>query len=175
MPLQVDVQLDMAMSKDKIINIRMVLDILFGKKHQVLLVFTHIGGLVRLLVLDIAMLSPCESERDAPTGMEGGKEPLAHLVMEDGTNHLKRLVGVAHAIAMSQEELLAVNLGGLGLLVENNATLLFQIFVCPDVVIAREIVHLNPHICQFGDFAQETGEPLWHHILVFIPEVEHVA
>ena len=100
-------------------------------------------------MLDIAMLGPCQSKADAPTGMQRREEPLAHLVVEDGTNNLKRLIGVAHAVAMSQEELMAIDLGSLWLFMQDDATLLFQVLVGPDVVVTCEIMHLDTHIRQF--------------------------
>ena len=104
-------------------------------------------------MLDVAVLCPGESETDTPSRMERREEPLAHFVMKDGTNDFERLVGVAHAVTMSQEELLAVNLGGFGLFVQDNTAFLFQVFVGPDVVVACEIVHLDTHVSQFGELA----------------------
>ena len=70
--------------------------------------------------------------------------------MEDALDELETLVGIAQTIAMRQEEDLAIELGGLRLLVEDDATLLFQIAIGPDIVVAREIMHLDTHIGEFG-------------------------
>ena len=107
--------------------------------------------------------------------MQTREEPLAYLVMENGTDELKRLVGVAHAVTVSQEELMAIDLGGLGLLVQDDATLLLQIVVGPDVMVARKVVHLDTHIRQFRQLTQEAGKTLRYHIFIFVPEVEHIA
>lgn len=126
MACQFDVELDMAVPEDEVVDVGMVLNIVFGKEHKVFLVITHIVDVVRFLVLDIAVLSPCQSETDAPTGMEGGEQPLAYLVMEDGTDHLERSVGVAHAVTMGKEELLTVDLRGLWLLMQDDPTFLLR-------------------------------------------------
>ncbi len=97
---QFDVQFDMAMAEDEVVDVGMVLYILLGIEHQMLLVLAKIEDILPLLMLDIAMLGPCQSKADAPTGMQRREEPLAYLVMEDGADELKRLVGVTHAVAM---------------------------------------------------------------------------
>ncbi len=70
---------------------------------------------------------------------------------------------------------MAVDFGGLGLLMQNDATLLSQIAIGPDVVVAREIVYLDPHVGEFGELAKEAGVAAGHYIFILIPEVEHVA
>ena len=118
-----------------------------------LFVFAQVDGLIFLLMTDIAMLGPRQSKAHAPTRMEGRKEPLAYLVVEDGADDFERLVRVAHAVAVCQKELVTVDLGSLFLFVQNDATLLLQVFVGPDVVVAREIVYLDTHVRQFRQFA----------------------
>ena len=95
--------------------------------------------------------------------------------MEDGSDQLERLVRVAHPVTMRQEELVTVYLCRLRLLMQYHATLLLQILIRPDIVVAREVVHLNAHIRQLRQLPQESCEPLWHYIFVFVPEVEHIA
>ena len=95
--------------------------------------------------------------------------------MEDGSYDLERGVGVAHAVAVGQEELMAVDFGGLWLLVQDDTALFFQIFVGPDVVVARKVVYLDSHVGEFGHFAQKACETFGHYVAVFVPEVEHVA
>ena len=85
--------------------------------------------------------------------MDGGEEELAHLTMEEGTKKLEFLVGITQSVAMGKQEYLAIDLGGERLLVQDNATLLLQVVEGPDVVIASEVVYLNAHIRQFGQFA----------------------
>ena len=70
---------------------------------------------------------------------------------------------------------MAIYFGGLWLFVQDDTTLLLQVFVCPDVVVAREIMTLHSHICQLGNLAEEARKALRYHVAVFIPEVKHVA
>ena len=95
--------------------------------------------------------------------------------MEDAPDEFETFGRIAQTVAMCQEEDLAIELGGLRLLVEDDTTLLFQIAISPDVVVACKVMHLDTHIGEFGDFSQKTGEALGHHIFIFVPEIEHVA
>ena len=36
-------------------------------------------------------------------------------------------------------------------------------------------MYFHSHISQLRDFSQETGVSFWNNILVFVPEVKHVA
>lgn len=85
--------------------------------------------------------------------MKRRKGPLTGAIVEDALDEFETLVRIAQTIAMCQEENLAVDLCRFGLLVEDNTTLLFQIAIGPDVVIAREIMHLDTHVSQFRDFS----------------------
>ena len=78
---QLDVQLDVPVAEDEIVDIGMLLDILAGKEHQMLLVLTEEDGIVLLLVTDVAVTGPCQSEADTPAGMQVGEEPLAYTVV----------------------------------------------------------------------------------------------
>ena len=69
--------------------------------------------------------------------------------MEDGTNHLERLVGVAHAVTMSQKELMTIDFSCFRLLMQNDTTLLLQIVIGPDVVITCKEMHFHTHVGQF--------------------------
>ena len=73
--------------------------------------------------------------------------------MENPSDELERLVGVAQSVSMSQEEHFSVNLGGQRLFVKDDTTLLFQLVVGPDVVVACEVVYFDAHIRQFRQFA----------------------
>ena len=77
------------MTKDKVVDIGMVLNIFLGIEYQVFFILTQIYHIVFLLMLDIAVLGPRQSEAEAPARVQTREEPLAHLVVEDGTNDLK--------------------------------------------------------------------------------------
>ena len=114
---QLDVELNMAVPKDEVVDIGMLLHILLGIEHQVLAVFTFIHGIIVFLMLHIAVFGPRLTNADAPSGMDIGEQPLAHRIVEDGTEHLERTVGVAQTVAVGQEELMAVYLCRHGFLV----------------------------------------------------------
>ena len=42
-------------------------------------------------------------------------------------------------------------------------------------MVAGEEMNLYTHVGYFGQFAQESGVSFGHHILVFVPEIKHVA
>ena len=172
---QLEVDLDMAVAIDEIVDVGVILDVLLGEEHEVFAVLTHVRRFLAIGTLQTAVLGPVEAKPHAPAGMEGRESPLTSAVVEDALDELKALIGIAQAITVSEKENLAIEFGGLRLLVEDNTTLLFEILVSPNVVVARKVMHLDAHIGEFGDFSQETGETLGYHIFVFVPEVEHVA
>ena len=107
--------------------------------------------------------------------MQSREEPLAGLAVEDAAYHLERLVGIAQPVAVSQVENLAIELNCLWLFMQDNTALFLQVFVGPDIVVASEVMYLDTHVGQFGYLSEETGEAFWHHIFIFVPEVEHIA
>ena len=74
-----------------------------------------------------------------------------------------------------KEYLVAIKLHKARLAMNYNTTLLFKIVETPLVVIASKEMHLNAHVRQFRELAQEACKTAWHHISVFIPEIEDVA
>ena len=107
--------------------------------------------------------------------MKTGESPLADLIMEDVLDKFELLIGITQSVAMCQVEHLAVDLRRLRLLMQNHTTLLLQIIVGPDIVVAGEVMHLHTHICQLRKLPQETSVALWYDKLVFVPEVKHVT
>ena len=165
----------MAVSEDEIVDIRVRLDVLFGKEHKMFLVLSHVVGFIHFLMFDVAVLCPSQSKTDSPAGVDVGESPLTETIVEDGPNEFERLVRIAHAVTMCEEKLMAIYLCCLGLLVEDNAALFCQVLVSPDVMVACEVMYLNSHVCQFRQLTKKTRKPFGHHILVLIPEVKHVA
>ena len=149
--------------------------IFFRPQHEVFFLLAHERRLLAIHAFQPAVLSPLKAELHAPTRMHGREQRLANAVVEYPAQQFERAAVVAQAVAVGKMEHLAVNLGGKGLVVHRHATLLLQVVVSPNVVVAREEVHLDAHIGQLRQLAEEAGETLWHHIFIFIPEVEHVA
>ena len=103
------------------------------------------------------------------------EQPLTGAVVEDFPEQLEFCVVVAQSVTMRQEEYLSVDLCRDGLLVDDESTLVVQVAIGPQVVVACEEVDLHAHVGQFRELAEETGVAFGHHIPVFVPEVEHVA
>lgn len=172
---KLEVDLNMAVAINEIVDVGVILDVFLREAHEMFAVLTHIGRLLVIVALQATVLGPVQTEPQAPTGMEGREGPLTGTVVEDALKELEAFVGIAQSVAMRQEEYLTIEFGGLGLLVEDDATLLFQITIGPDVVVACEKMHLDAHVSEFGEFAQKAGKALGHHIFVLVPEVEHIA
>ena len=122
-----------------------------------------------------AVLSPLKAELHAPTRMHGREQRLANAVVEYPAQQLERAAVVAQAVAVGKMEHLAVNLGGKGLVVHRHATLLLQVVVSPNVVVAREEVHLDAHIGQLRQLAKEAGESWCSRIGTSACREGHVA
>jgi hypothetical protein len=107
--------------------------------------------------------------------MQPCEQLLAYLVVEDGTYDLERRIRVTHAVAVCQEECLAVEVEGERLAMNYDTTFLLKVTISPDVVIANEVMHLYTAVGQFGQLAKEACESLGDNMAVFVPEVEHVS
>ena len=171
--LQVDI--DVTVTVDKVVDVRVVLNVALGISHKGFALLAHIWRLLAARALQPRVLGPRLAEPNTPTGMHGREHALAGTIVEHPLDELELLVRVAKAVAMSQKENLTVELGGQGLLVQDDSAFALQIDVGPDVMVAREIVHLNTKVGQFGDLAEKTGIAFRNYVLILIPEVEHVA
>ena len=94
--------------------------------------------------------------------------------MKHHPEQMKLTVIIAQPVAMSQEELLSVNLARLRFPVQNHSTFFLQIITTPDIVVSDEEMHFHSPVGQFRQFAQETGISLRHNQLEFVPKVEHI-
>ena len=75
----------------------------------------------------------------------------------------------------TQSEEAAVDVHHAALRVERDTTFLLQIVAHPQVVVAREEMHLHAHVRQLANLSQQAGVALGHHGLVLVPEVKDVA
>ena len=103
------------------------------------------------------------------------QQTLADTVVEHPFQELKLAVGIAQTIAMCQIEHASIDVGRQGLAMQDDATLLLQIAISPNIVVTSEIVHFHPIVGQFRDFSKETRVAFRHNMLVLVPEVEHIA
>ena len=172
---QLQVKLYVAVAEQEVVNVGVVLDVLAGEQHEVLPALSHIGRFLAAFALHAAVPGPLQAEPYAPTGVKGREKVLTQTAVEHGANHLELRVGVAETVAVGKEEHLSVDFGGERLLVQHYSALALQIVVSPNVVVAREVVHLNPHVGKLRQFAEKARIALRHHVFVLIPEVEHVA
>ena len=169
------IQFDMAMAKDIIIDVGMGRHIVTCIFYKILLVFTHIRRFLSIGTLQPTFLCPLQSEPHSPTRMNHTEQTLTYGIMKNLTYKLKVQIRIAQSITMSKIEKLTVDINRLRLLMQHYATLLLQITIHPQIVVTREIMHLNPHIGQFRQFAKEARIALRYDIFIFIPEIKHVA
>lgn len=172
---ELEVEFDVAVAVEKEVDVGVAADVLFGVEHEVLAVLAHVCGFFHTGVFETAVARPGQPELHGPTRVDGRKETLAEAVVEDGAYEAELPVGVTQSVAVGEEESAAVDFGGQGLAVDDDAAFLFEIAVGPDVVVAGEEVDFDTHIGQFGEFSEETGVAAGHDITVFVPEVKHVA
>ena len=79
------------MSINEVIDIGMGLHIVFGEKHQRLVVFSLVFQFVAVSVFYLAMCGPGQTQIDTPAGMEGGKQMLTGAAVEYCPEYLKTL------------------------------------------------------------------------------------
>ena len=95
--------------------------------------------------------------------------------MEHGAEEAKRTVGRPETVAVCQIKHLTINFQCGALAVDGHAAFLFKIVVHPEVVVAREEMHLHAHVGQFADFSKQARVALRDDVFIFVPEVENVA
>ena len=131
-----EVEFDMTMTIHEIVDVGMGLHILLGVSYEIFLVLAHIWRLLAVGTLHAASPRPLKSEPHSPTRMQRTEEVLAEAVVEHLAYEFEARVRVAQSVAMSQIEHLAVDVHRFRLLVQDDATLLLQISIHPDVVVA---------------------------------------
>lgn len=170
------VELYMAMTVDVTVDVRMLLHILLGIEHERLLAFSLEWQFLAILTLQARVLGPCQTEAHGEVRMQKvGEHPLTHAVMEHSAYEAELAVAVTQSVAMSEIEHLSVYLRYQWLTVDVHTTLALQILICPDVMVAGEVMNLHSHVRQLRAFAKEACEALWHHAAPFVPEVEHIT
>ncbi len=107
--------------------------------------------------------------------MEAREETLAETVAEEGTHEAELGVGITQTVTVAEVEEFVGNLDGDGIVVHLHATLLLEIVLTPDVMVASKEMHLDAHVGEFADLAQEACVAFGHHVPILVPEVEDVA
>ena len=169
------VELDVAVAEHEVVYILVGGEVVLGIAHEILAVFTHIRGLVAVGSLESAVLGPVEPEPHAPARMHHIEQPLAQRAVENASQEAVFGVWVAQTVAMGHVEDAVVNLGGHGRLVDLDATLLLEVAVGPEVVVAGKKVYLYAAVGEFGELAEKSGVALGHHVAVLVPEIKHIA
>ena len=103
------------------------------------------------------------------------EQTLACAVVEHPAQELEVGMGVAQAVAVGQIEDLTVQLGCQRLAVHDEAALLLEVAVGPYIMVAGEEMHLDAHVGKLRQLTEETRVALGHDVLVFVPEVKHIA
>ena len=170
-----EVEFNVAMTKEEEIDVGVGFQIFLGVEHQRFLIFPHVRRVATLSVRQAATLGPCKSETNPEVGMEPTEKLLAEAIVKNFANELELAVGVAQAISVTDVECLVGQRKRHWFAMQRDATLSDKVFPSPDIVVARKEMNLYAHIREFRQFAEETCVALWHHLVVFKPEVEHVA
>ena len=170
-----EVELDVAVAEHEVIDVGVGLHVAFGVLNEMLLVLTHVWRLLAVGTLQARAFRPAESEPHRPARMERAEEHLAGAAVEDAAYEFEVAVGVAESVTVGEIKHAVVDFDGLGLGVHDDATLLLQVAVGPDVVVAREVVDLYAHVGQFRQLTEKAREAFRHHVAPFVPEVEHVT
>ena len=164
------------MTKDEVVDVGMCDKVALGILHKIFLVLAQIRWIAAFVaVFQAAVLGPTKTEANPPPWMNASKKPLANRIVEDRAKQTKLAAGVTQSVAMSKQEYLVAQLDGYRFGMHNHSTLLLEIILAPHIVVTREEVHLDAHVCQFANLAKDSGVPLRHHILVLVPEVEDIA
>ncbi len=172
---QVEVQLNVAVAVDEIVDVGVGLHVLLGPQDKVLAVLTHIRRLLTVGALQPTVLRPFEAELHAPPRMNEVEQTLACAVVEHPAQELEVGMGVAQAVAVGKIEDLAVQLGCQRLAVHDEAALFLEVAVGPYIMVAGEEMHLDAHVGKLRQLTEETRVALGHDVLVFVPEVKHIA
>lgn len=85
------------------------------------------------------------------------------------------MVEVAESVAVSDEELAAVDGEGVGMGVHVGADFLLEVVEEPHVVVADVVVDLDAAVGEAGEGAEEACVSAGHYFAVGEPEVEDVA
>lgn len=171
-----EVKFNVAMAEDEVVDIGVGLEVLLGKEAKRLLVLALIGWLLAVFTLETRVLGPFEAEAHAPTGMDGGEERLAEPTVEERADETEAGVHLAETVTMGDEKGLAIELYCLCFFaMQFHATFALEVVLYPNIVVAREVVHLHAEVGKFGDFAEKASVASGYDGTVFIPEVEHVA
>lgn len=169
------VQLNVAVSEDKSVDLRMRLQIALGKTNKLFFLFALIGRFFAVLSLQATSFGPFKAESHAPARMEGCKEMLADAVMKNFPEQEKASFFGAQSIAVCKVKDAVANFDHFWLSVQRHATFPLQIVAHPKVVVPHKVVYLYARVGQFAELPKETGIAFWHYGAVFEPKVEHIA
>ena len=169
------VEVDVPVPEKEKVHVGVRFEIIFRKHHELFLVLAHIVGLFAVGALHARAARPFQAERHAPARVERSEEGAAYLVVEHGAEKLELAVAAPQSVAVGEVKELPVEVHHQAVPMHRHAAFLLEIVVHPKVVVAREEMHLNAHVRQLADFAEQARVAFRHHRAVFVPEVEHVA
>ena len=173
---QVEVEVDVPVSEDEEVDVRMGCEIVFGKEYEFLLVFAGEGWFAALpFVLPPAVFRPGQAELHAPAGVQAGEETLAERVVEHVPQPLVASVSRAESVSVCQVEDASVDFRGKAdAAMERHAAFPLEVVPHPEVVVSREEMYLHAAVRQLRQLAEQAGVAFGDDVSVFVPEVEHV-
>ena len=121
-----------------------------------------------------AVAGPGVSQTVCKPRMEHAEQNLQKTAVEDRTYAAIAERNRTKAVAMSKTETFPADLHQ-GWLLQTCHPELLEIAVGPDVVIAREEIHLHTSVKKFLDRSKHPDISLRHHITILIPEIPYVT
>lgn len=118
---------------------------------------------------------PAVGYPESKVRMKAGKCPLKKSVGKYPFQQSESMIALIQSIAMSQEEVLAIQCNGSRMSVQNDPGLLRKVIKHPDVMVAGKVVQPNPLVTEFRYLAEYPGISSWYHRFIFKPEVKQVA
>lgn len=170
---QHQVEHDMAMAKDKIIDMFVLAQILLGENNKMLSILAHELG--KFIAIQPRFATPPMGKTRREIGMNPTESTLCPPAMEETRHETIATIVIAQTIAMSQIELPALQADHLGRVMNDCTGLAPEIIEDPNIVIARKPMDLNAAICHLAQLTQETRETSWHHVAILKPIVDHIA
>lgn len=129
--------------------------------------FTHTGAAI--------LLTPAGGDAEGHPFGQYGEKTLVAAVAKYPSEDVVGAVKVPQAIAMPDEETLAVVFYHFGVLVHDNVHLVLEVIEHPHVMVAHKIMQFNTCVSHLSHAPEETDVSFGNDIAIGKPEVEHVA
>ena len=175
---------DMELSSGRHIDAYAV--VIMSEYKVIYLIFNgiHLGKFVQRLSLSSkfiflvmrkpVVLRPVVAEAEGYPRMKHAEEELEDARVEDRTEEAIAHGNRSESVAVSEAEALAFNLNNVRLLKLDHSEL-FEIRICPYIVVSLEEIHLHSLIHQILEGGKHSDIALRHNITILVPEVPDIS